>query len=216
MRALNTNTRYLHDTSAHYAERLSATLPEPLSVCYFVNSGSEANELALRLARAHTGAARRDRARRRVSREHDDADRHQPVQVQRAWRRRCAAVGARRADPRRLSRTATGATIRTPARSTATRSAHRRCLQRRDRRLAAFICETLPERRRADHPAARVSRERPTPRPRAPAASASPTKCRPPTAGWATASRPSKRRASCPTSSCSASRSATAIRSARW
>src|SRR4030095_12054497 len=35
-------------------ERLVATLPAPLSVCYFVNSGSEANELALRLARAST------------------------------------------------------------------------------------------------------------------------------------------------------------------
>ena len=56
MRALNTNTRYLHDTIGHFAERLCATLPESLSVCYFVNSGSEANELALRLARAHTGA----------------------------------------------------------------------------------------------------------------------------------------------------------------
>jgi 4-aminobutyrate aminotransferase-like enzyme len=39
----------------HYAERLTATLPDPLSVCYFVNSGSEANDLALRLARAYTG-----------------------------------------------------------------------------------------------------------------------------------------------------------------
>jgi 4-aminobutyrate aminotransferase-like enzyme len=38
-----------------YAERLTRLLPEPLRVCYFVNSGSEANELALRLARAHTG-----------------------------------------------------------------------------------------------------------------------------------------------------------------
>ncbi len=54
MRVLNTNTRYLHDHIARYAERLTATLPAPLSVCYFVNSGSEANELALRLARAHT------------------------------------------------------------------------------------------------------------------------------------------------------------------
>jgi 4-aminobutyrate aminotransferase-like enzyme len=51
---LNTNTRYLHDNLARYAERLTATLPSPLRVCYFVNSGSEANELALRLARAHT------------------------------------------------------------------------------------------------------------------------------------------------------------------
>ena len=51
---LNTNTRYLHDNINRYAERLSALLPAPLSVCYFVNSGTEANELALRLARAHT------------------------------------------------------------------------------------------------------------------------------------------------------------------
>jgi 4-aminobutyrate aminotransferase-like enzyme/Ser/Thr protein kinase RdoA (MazF antagonist) len=52
---LNTNTRYLHDNILRYAERLTALLPEPLRVCYFVNSGTEANELALRLARTHTG-----------------------------------------------------------------------------------------------------------------------------------------------------------------
>lgn len=51
---LNTNTRYLHDNILHYAERLTALLPVPLKVCYFLNSGSEANELALRLARTHT------------------------------------------------------------------------------------------------------------------------------------------------------------------
>lgn len=56
MALLNTNTRYLSDLIIRYAERLTATLPEALSVCYFVNSGSEANELALRLARAHTKA----------------------------------------------------------------------------------------------------------------------------------------------------------------
>lgn len=55
MAVLNTNTRYLHEAVLEYAERLTATLPEPLRVCYFVNSGSEANELALRLAAAHTG-----------------------------------------------------------------------------------------------------------------------------------------------------------------
>jgi 4-aminobutyrate aminotransferase-like enzyme/Ser/Thr protein kinase RdoA (MazF antagonist) len=54
MLVLNTNTRYLHDKLAMFAERVIATLPPPLRVCYFVNSGSEANELALRLARAHT------------------------------------------------------------------------------------------------------------------------------------------------------------------
>jgi len=52
---LNTNTRYLHDNVNRYAERLTEKLPAPLCMCFFVNSGSEANELALRLARAHTG-----------------------------------------------------------------------------------------------------------------------------------------------------------------
>jgi Ser/Thr protein kinase RdoA (MazF antagonist)/acetylornithine/succinyldiaminopimelate/putrescine aminotransferase len=55
MTVLNTNTRYLHPSIVRYAERLAATLPDPLAVCFFVNSGSEANELALRMARAHTG-----------------------------------------------------------------------------------------------------------------------------------------------------------------
>ena len=55
MTVLNTNTRYLHPSILRYAERLAAMLPDPLSVCFFVCSGSEANELALRMARAHTG-----------------------------------------------------------------------------------------------------------------------------------------------------------------
>src|SRR5262249_55780329 len=50
------NTRYLHDRIIEYATRLTARLPAPLSVCYFVNSGSEANDLALRMAKAHTAA----------------------------------------------------------------------------------------------------------------------------------------------------------------
>jgi 4-aminobutyrate aminotransferase-like enzyme/Ser/Thr protein kinase RdoA (MazF antagonist) len=56
MTVLNTNTRYLHGCVLALARRLAATMPAPLRVCWFVNSGSEANELALRLARAHTGA----------------------------------------------------------------------------------------------------------------------------------------------------------------
>ncbi|XP_063498525.1 5-phosphohydroxy-L-lysine phospho-lyase isoform X13 [Symphalangus syndactylus] len=52
---LNTNSRYLHDTIVDYAQRLSETLPEQLCVFYFLNSGSEANDLALRLARHYTG-----------------------------------------------------------------------------------------------------------------------------------------------------------------
>ena len=54
MALLNTNTRYLHDNIARYAERLTSLMPDSLSVCYFLNSASEANELALRLARAKT------------------------------------------------------------------------------------------------------------------------------------------------------------------
>jgi 4-aminobutyrate aminotransferase-like enzyme len=55
MSVLNTNTRYLHDRINQYAEMLCQTLPEPLRVCFFVNSASEGNELALRLARSYTG-----------------------------------------------------------------------------------------------------------------------------------------------------------------
>lgn len=51
---LNTNTRYLHQSIIEYARSLTSTLPDPLSVVYFVNSGSEANDLAIRLAKAHT------------------------------------------------------------------------------------------------------------------------------------------------------------------
>jgi 4-aminobutyrate aminotransferase-like enzyme/Ser/Thr protein kinase RdoA (MazF antagonist) len=54
---LNTNTRYLFDEVLDYAERLGATMPagSGLTACMFVNSGSEAVDLATRLARAHTG-----------------------------------------------------------------------------------------------------------------------------------------------------------------
>jgi 4-aminobutyrate aminotransferase-like enzyme/Ser/Thr protein kinase RdoA (MazF antagonist) len=55
MALLNTNSRYLHRYLVEYAARLTAKLPDPLDVVYFVCSGSEANELALRLARTYTG-----------------------------------------------------------------------------------------------------------------------------------------------------------------
>lgn len=55
MAVLNTNTRYLHDHIITYAERLMKTFPDPLGVCFFVCTGSEANELALRLATTCTG-----------------------------------------------------------------------------------------------------------------------------------------------------------------
>jgi len=55
MLVLNTNTRYLHPDIFRYAERLFATLPGHLDRAFLVNSGSEANELAIRLARTATG-----------------------------------------------------------------------------------------------------------------------------------------------------------------
>ncbi|MCG6947487.1 MAG: aminotransferase class III-fold pyridoxal phosphate-dependent enzyme [Acidobacteria bacterium] len=56
MAELNTNTRYLHDNLAEYVLRLAGTFPNPLEVCFFTNSGTEANDLALRLARTRTGS----------------------------------------------------------------------------------------------------------------------------------------------------------------
>ncbi|UCH23150.1 MAG: aminotransferase class III-fold pyridoxal phosphate-dependent enzyme [Deltaproteobacteria bacterium] len=55
MAVLNTNTRYLHDNIVAYTKRLLSKFPEPLNVCFFVCTGSEANELALRMARNYTG-----------------------------------------------------------------------------------------------------------------------------------------------------------------
>jgi len=52
---LNTHTRYLHDNVIDYAERLTGKLPAELDVAMFSCTGSEANELALRIARAYTG-----------------------------------------------------------------------------------------------------------------------------------------------------------------
>jgi alanine-glyoxylate transaminase / (R)-3-amino-2-methylpropionate-pyruvate transaminase len=51
----HSTTIYLHPNIAEYAEQLAAKMPGDLKVCYFVNSGSEANDLALLMARAYTG-----------------------------------------------------------------------------------------------------------------------------------------------------------------
>ncbi|MBU2980599.1 aminotransferase class III-fold pyridoxal phosphate-dependent enzyme [Lentibacter algarum] len=56
LKRVNTNTRYLHPAQTAFAEKILSKMPEHLEVCFFLNSGSEANELALRMARAHTGA----------------------------------------------------------------------------------------------------------------------------------------------------------------
>ncbi len=151
---LNTNTRYLHDTILRYAERLTRRLPEPLRVCYFVNSGSEANELALRLARARTG--REDV----IVLEHAyhghtttlvDVS---PYKFDGPGGRRPEGVGARRTASRHVPRAvpprrpAGGAEVRAarggPRRSPAGRRARARRLPRRD----------AAERRRPDRPPA--------------------------------------------------------------
>ena len=55
-RNLNTNTRYIDETIVKYAKALTDKLPENLDVCFFTNSGSEANDLALRIARTITNS----------------------------------------------------------------------------------------------------------------------------------------------------------------
>lgn len=52
---LNTHTRYLHEGILDYAERLLATMPDALGHATFTCTGSEANDLAMRIATAHTG-----------------------------------------------------------------------------------------------------------------------------------------------------------------
>lgn len=51
----HSTTIYLHPNIAEYAKALAAKMPDDLKVCYFVNSGSEANDLAILMARAYTG-----------------------------------------------------------------------------------------------------------------------------------------------------------------
>ncbi len=122
MRVLNTNTRYLNDLLERYAASLLATMPREMQVCYFVSSASEANELALRLARGD-GPKRHDRARGGLPRQHDVAHRHQSVQACGSRRQRRAGLGSCRAGARRLSR---GLSARRRRRRSKVRVARRR------------------------------------------------------------------------------------------
>lgn len=54
MKRLNTNTRYVYDVLSAYAEELLSKFPKPLNKVFFVNSGSAATDLALRLVKKHT------------------------------------------------------------------------------------------------------------------------------------------------------------------
>ena len=53
--ALNLNTRYIYQNILDYAERITALLPDHLSACFFVNSGSEANDIAWQMSKFITG-----------------------------------------------------------------------------------------------------------------------------------------------------------------
>ncbi|MGB0959412.1 MAG: aminotransferase class III-fold pyridoxal phosphate-dependent enzyme [Halocynthiibacter sp.] len=55
LKRMNSNTRYLHPAQTAFADKILARMPAALDTVFFVNSGTEANELALRLTRAHTG-----------------------------------------------------------------------------------------------------------------------------------------------------------------
>ena len=55
MGKLNTNTRYLYDLLPEYANKLLSKFPDSLNKVFFVNSGSAASDLAIRIARMHTG-----------------------------------------------------------------------------------------------------------------------------------------------------------------
>lgn len=55
MARLNTNTRYIYEELAEYSEKLIARFPDPLNKVFFVNSGSAASDLALRMAQTRTG-----------------------------------------------------------------------------------------------------------------------------------------------------------------
>lgn len=55
MATLNTNTRYLYDELDEYARQLLQTFPKELNKVFFVNSGSAASDLAIRMAQSHTG-----------------------------------------------------------------------------------------------------------------------------------------------------------------
>lgn len=54
-RLWHTTNIYVYPTLHEYCEKLASCLPDPLKVVYLTNSGSEANDLAVMLARLHTG-----------------------------------------------------------------------------------------------------------------------------------------------------------------
>ena len=207
---LNTNSRFNYPAVVDFAERLGALLPDGLDQVFLVNSGSEAVDLALRIARAASG--RRDvLAVREAYHGWTDlsdavstsiADNPNALETRPDWvhtidapnsyRGRYRGPDASRyavdavAEVERLARPARRSARSSPRRSTAT--------------PAGSHCPTVTWRRC-------------TPRCARTAASRSPTRCRSATAGSATGSGASNSRASCPTSSRSRRPSGTGSRS---
>ena len=186
---LNTNTRYLHANITEYARRLAATFPDPLNVVMLTNSGSEANDLALRMARTATGREHALVLDCGVPRQPQLADRDQPVQVQRPGRDRAAADRVRVCQMPDPYRGAFGA---------ATAPALRRARRRRLRRAVARPAPRRPcsstsasWRRPARSTSPTATCRRPTPRRARRRRSASPTRCRSGSAASASTCGPS-------------------------
>ena len=200
---INTHTRYLHPSAIELAERLAATCPPELDTVLLVNSGSEANDLAWRMATAVTGPPRRAVHRVRLPRHHRGD-------------RRALARGLVRRRPART-------TSRPGRRPTPTADASRRHGVRRRGRApgraraapaAAILDGLITSDGIADLDAGVRAGARPAD-PRGRRRCGSPTRCRPATAAPATRCGASSASASSRTSSRSASRWATATRSPR-
>ncbi len=212
---LNTNTRYLHELVIQYAEALAATFPAPLEVCYFTASGSEANELALRLARAYTGA--RDLVVM------DGAYHGHTTTLIDISPYKHAGPGGRGAPDwvhsSPIPDVYRGAHKADDPDAGAKYARDGRRSDRPDSRGRARPVRLhrgdVSQRGRADRDARRFSSGGLPPGAMRPAACASRTKCRRASVAWAATSGRSRPTASCRTSSCSASPSPTAIRWAR-
>ena len=86
LKRMNSNTRYLHPAQTAFADKVLSKLPDHLEVCFFVNSGTEANELASAAgARADRGQGDRD-ARSRLSRQYQRGGGDLGLQVQQTRR----------------------------------------------------------------------------------------------------------------------------------
>ena len=97
MSTLNTHTRYLHRGIVDYSERLLATMPEEIDQVMYACTGSEVNDLALRVAEMRTGRNGCHRHPRRLSRQH--RCRHGHLAVPRRMRRRSARTCGRSPPP---------------------------------------------------------------------------------------------------------------------